>query len=629
MHLGIKNIIGGAKKFLFGDGSYSYNIIVDKTSEIPVSGGFTNSNFNAHGQCTYANLMNGVLQEPYGCDTPSDTGPFSLDINFSSATALTKIRFYNWANTERLKDFRVWAYISGAWQKVALTAVSEGGIIRATDEGQVSNANGWVAAEFEVTIATSFRLEFLNTWGIGDANAYLTEVKVYGPVQPQASYSAALGNIAATGTFSITGTQWNGGAYPATNIFNGVLNDWGILDAVANSCFNWDFGRAVEMQKVRILLYGGAANAHNIVAEYSDNGTAWSVGYNVGYVPQDTVFHDYPLTTAGAHRYWRLRNTAAVIFELSEVQWIEQVTVQNCIVVTGAATVAPDPDTGASVFSCQNLVIDGGTLAPTTNCKGLIGIVSGSVRCINGGRIHIDRLGKAGNFGNLTVLDLVPQRIKRKLRGWDSFVLVGEGSAGGAGRSVGNISGPGGTGSAATLSLQSGGGGGGGGGDNSGGWAPGANGGKGGPCCGGAGGGAGGQPGAAGTTGDYGGPGGSAGSNASYGSGGGAGDPVGTSQGPAASAPIGAGGGLLLLATPAVSIASGCVCSADGGTGGNVTPPGAGGGGAGGGVVLIVTNSGGYSNAGTVRASGGAGGTCPGYSPGGAGGAGSVNTFTV
>lgn len=449
-------------------------------------------------------------------------------------------------------------------------------------------------------------------------------------LQPQASSTAVLGNIAATGTFSITGTQWNGGAYPATQIFNGVNSDWGILDAVANSSFNWDFGRAVEMQKVRLLLYGGAYNAHDIYAEYSDNGVAWSVGNHIGYPAQDQAFHDYALGPAvGAHRYWRLRNASTTIFELSEVQWIEQVQLQNCIVITGAATVAPDATTGASVFTAQNVLIDGGTLAPSTNSKGLIGIVSESIRLINGGGVSMTGKGVYdAAHPDTPVLSLVPVGIGRKLKSaaWSGLVLKGAGASGAAARTTG---GAGLTGAAGGAWMT--GGGGSGGVQNSG---TSGRGGCGGPFSGGPGGGGitnGGtlHYGASGKDGqDYGGHGGDGWTDAGDYGGGGAGNPggKGTQGGAAQPGYDGAtgAGGVLLLASPAISLASGCVVQADGMTGGS-SPHGCGGG-SGGGLVGLA-HGGAYSNNGTVRANGGLGGS--GGAAGGPGGVGSVNTFTL
>ena len=319
-------------------------------------------------------------------------------------------------------------------------------------------------------------------------------------------------------------------------------------------------------------------------------------------------------------------NPAAVAYKSEVITADKQV-----VVVTGAATVAPDAVTGASVVMCDALVVDGAsaTLTPSTNSKGLIILAKSGVRVMNGGKINIDLLGKAGNFGNITPWDLVPAalRAKLKLSALTAYTLLGEGASGGArGSGTGR---PGTTGTAAS-SMQAGGGGGGGP-DPVGGAVYCGAGGKGGPCCGGAGGGGSWSGGAVSNpdAGSYGGPAGN-GVGDQNGAGGGAGNPVGTNQG-GGTAPRGAGGGFLLLCTPSASIASGCIVSADGAQGGNAVVNGGGGAGAGGGIVLIITNSGGYSNAGTIRAAGGVGGTTPGgyNNAGGAGGAGSVNTYTV
>jgi|GEM_PF-1768326 len=307
-----------------------------------------------------------------------------------------------------------------------------------------------------------------------------------------------------------------------------------------------------------------------------------------------------------------------------------------CIVVTGAATVAPDAETGASGVMCNVLVVDGGSLKPSTNSKGLFVFAKTGVLTLNAGTISTTWMGKAGNLGDIPALPLVPASIRRKIKNptLDACILVGEGAAGGPG--VAAVAGRN-NGYAASLPLQAGGGGSGG----SWGVTPGGNGGKGGPCAGGAGGGGNSYTaGAGGNAGDYGGPGGNAmtGNAGNCNSGGGAGDGVGTSDVPIGSvspAP-GAGGAPLFLVSPVVNIASGTIVQADGSRGTDCVGVGGGysmgGGGAGGGIVGIITLTGGYTNNGTVRASGGAGGQVTGASgiyPGGAGGAGSVNILSV
>jgi len=299
--------------------------------------------------------------------------------------------------------------------------------------------------------------------------------------------------------------------------------------------------------------------------------------------------------------------------------------IDGVITITGAATIVPDAETGASVVMCDWLIVDGAgaSLSASTNNKGLIIYAKSGIQCLNGGRIHNDKLGKAGNFGDLTAYGLTPVALQGKLKqaAVEAYVVSGEGAAGANARSVANATLGGNTGSAAS-SMQTGGGGGGGI------WCEGSayvgSGGKGGPCCGGAG--SGGtravSGGGSANAGDYGGP-GTDGGVYIGGVGGGAGDPVGAGF---PSAPgTGPGGGLLMLFSRALLISSGCIVSADGAAGGAGTYVGGGGGG--GGIVSIVTLTDGYANSGTVRASGGAGGTGS-YAVGGAGGAGSVNILT-
>jgi hypothetical protein len=310
-------------------------------------------------------------------------------------------------------------------------------------------------------------------------------------------------------------------------------------------------------------------------------------------------------------------------------------TYRDCLVVTGAATVAPDAETGAAVFFCRSLVLDGAAASLTagTNCKGLLGFAQEGIVLLNGAKVHMNALGRAGNFGDLAPAALIPVRwrgrvVPGRLAAWTA---VGEGAAGAARKVVSGAWSAGNTGAAAPDgSLRTGGGGSGTAGCSVTGWS--GSGGKGGPCCGGAGSGAfvGEAAGSSGDAGDSGGPGSAGAYNTqARGVGGGAGDPAGASNGGAAAAG-GAGGGLLMLFAPRLSIASGCIVSADGAAGGNyATGNGGGGGGAGGGCVCLVTSPGGYANGGTVRASGGSGGAGSSGYNGGPGGVGSVNTFAI
>ena len=258
------------------------------------------------------------------------------------------------------------------------------------------------------------------------------------------------------------------------------------------------------------------------------------------------------------------------------------------------------------------------------------------IYCRNGGRIHVDGLGKAGAFGNLTPYSLIPVRLRASIapRRHAQFVLSAAGAAGGirASRDEGvYVAGHAG---AAAGTMQTGGGGGGAVNTLPGDF--GGAGGAGGPLCGGAASGGGHNAGGGAISADagaYGGPGTKGrGVSATYSASSGAGNPPGGADTYCEAALLG-GGGLLALFSPAIDIDSGCICSADGAQGGLMASPGYWhfpGGSAGGGLVCAATRPGGWRNRGTVRALGGAAVPgCQGLYNGGPGGAGSVNIFEV
>lgn len=435
-------------------------------------------------------------------------------------------------------------------------------------------------------------------------------------LQPQASYNFYGPDLAPTATLSQVGTT-NGGYVRGYLVDGNNSTGAGLSGADTNNRYIFDYGTAKRIRRVVTSCNFGSTSVTNRLA-YSDDGTNWTTVQDIT-TPLGSSFTTTDIADVGEHRYWSLSFIANAL-QYTTVQMHEYHTLTDCIVITGAATVAPDGTTGASAFSCKNLVIDGASasLTSSTNSKGLIGLVSGKAFWLNGAKTHMDKLGKAGNFGNLTVFNLTPTSMNSKLKNnLAAHIVLGEGAAG-ASSAAGTKTGlPG----AAAGAMRTGGGGTGS--IGSSGTRAGTNvGGKGGPCCGGAGAGGGTWEGSIymGDGGDYGGPGGGGnGWNTSMT--GGAGDPLGGST--AGYYPEGAGGGLLFLACPAIFIAAGCIVSADGARGGIATTSHAGGS-AGGGCVVLVTLPGGYTNLGTVRAAGGAG-----VNGAGAGGAGSVNILTV
>ncbi|OIO05797.1 MAG: hypothetical protein AUJ49_00840 [Desulfovibrionaceae bacterium CG1_02_65_16] len=295
----------------------------------------------------------------------------------------------------------------------------------------------------------------------------------------------------------------------------------------------------------------------------------------------------------------------------------------RCIVITNTATVVPDAYTGAAVWMAHNVALIGASasLSAAANCKGMLGFVSGLTALREGAHLHMDKLGKAGAFGDLSPDMLLPARLRRRISCGQlkSYRVKGEGAEGGAGVYDNSIYGSHGRTPAPAGPMQTGGGG-------SGACSHGTSGhaGKGGPCCGGAG--SGGVDAATGpNAGDFGGPGGDGKSGNGYPVCGGGGDPVGVGAGNSTYARPGqgAGGGLLGLFTRHIDIAASCVVSADGAAGGAIAGTTACGGSTGGGCVFIVTIPGGYTIRGTVRA---AGGTTGASAPGGVG---SVNIFEL
>lgn len=632
MHLGIKNIIGGAKKYLFGDGSYSQNIVISRAPT--VTAGMLSQGGLSVGNLAYLLDSNASA---FHCDGSGVGSWLQIDFGVGNAKELT-----SWAYTMSATNFHAlwniqWSDNGTVWT-TAYTGLQCNGVTYASCSFSGAGAHRyWRSYKTDAAVTGSWIDHLTLTERVvlqpqsyqpttdimPTATANVTGNWTYSAISEYSgtpAYCAA--NNTAPGSSGVNYTTWNSTSTSAPAWWQAAKNN-GVPETIgAYRIWNGSTPRCPTAFQLWGSNTGAFAGEHTVLDTRS--GLVWATN-------EAKTFN---LAATATFLYYRIYMTAGnsdSYYNLGEVEFFPA-PIPDCVVVTGAATVAPDAGTGASVFTATNVAVDGGSLAPSTNSKGLIGFVSGSVRCYNGGRIHIDKLGKAGNLGNLTVLDLVPASIKRKLKNsLASFVVLGEGAAGApAGTPTASAAGPGYNGSAATA-MQTGGG------ASGQVQSTGASGtafnpgGKGGPCCGGAG--SGGEywgdsvPSYRGPAGAYGGPGG-AGGHPSYGASG-PGDPPGTGG---ALQATGAGGGLLMLFTPLLSLASGCIVSADGagGTTNTGTWP-LNSGGAGGGCVVAVTSPGGYINNGTVRANGGVG-TPNSYGatmkPGN-GGAGSVNIFTV
>jgi hypothetical protein len=520
----------------------------------------------------------------------------------------------------------------GTWTKIPIVAIT-GGTLTNGDEATLDAVTGaGTAANATLTLGgttvyKAVRLRF-TTSAWSDNWAEVREWEMDEVLQPKDYFlkNSTKTTIAASQATALGGVSY----FSAPTLVDGVLTDTSVQCFYAGTAVGSGFGidMLVPIDLAMLRVYhnvGGATVYFNV--DYSDNNSTWT---NAGSfsAPGGGVWSGLTLTTSvGKHRYWRcVLNTvqASNSAWLAELEIYEGTVLSNALVVNSAITLTPDTETGAAVLMAQNLVIDGGSLTASTNCKGLIGFIEGQFVMMNGATMHMNSKGKAGNFGDLTAYDLTPTALKRKLNRTKlgKYVVRGEGAAGGAavtlnGSAVGN-----GNAGSAGGSMQTGGGG------------TGASNsgttyqvmlnaaGKGGPCCGGAGSGGWSTSGAATdvSAGPYGGPGGPGYGTAA----GGAGDPVGTGS---SGSGLGQGGGLLMLFAKAISIASGCTVSSDGaGSAGAGISHGVGGP-AGGGCVALVSGPGGYANTGTVRANGGASAAAANGQTSGTGGAGSTNIF--
>ena len=443
--------------------------------------------------------------------------------------------------------------------------------------------------------------------------------------------------------FANTAADWN--IYSIAQMLDGsTANATGCCpDARVTADFKMDFGLPYAMTKVGMYVNNVVHPGDTWGVWWSDDGVTytrvatWAPPASIGWGYTSWAY-------AGIHRYWKAAieiNTASANSYFTELEWY--FTALNAIYITGAATVAPDSNTGAAVFSAQNVVVDGAgaSLKPSMACKGLLGFVSGQVSYINGAGASMSALGKGGAFGDVNPYDLAPLAIRRKLSRAKlaPFTMKGQGAAPGARctnsatngtawyaptpAAAGPMQTGGGVGGAIVSNVQ---------------MAPGSRGGCGGPCCGGScGGGIQEVAVARGTLPDAADFGGKAGDYVETGSsiyawGGAPGDPLGTTgvYGTATQA-SGPGGGVLWLLSPQVFVGPSSILQADGPVGGAGISAsylvGAPGGGAG--AIVIGTSPGGLTNLGTIRANGGLAGSGGFNGNANPGGMGSVNLLTV
>ena len=137
--------------------------------------------------------------------------------------------------------------------------------------------------------------------------------------------------------------------------------------------------------------------------------------------------------------------------------------IPDCIVITGAATVAPDAVTGTAYCQGLSLVLVGATasLSASTHCKGLFAMFRSGIHFRDGAGASMTGKGLPGQvLADPALIDLVPEQYARKLKrpAWSALLLQKCGALGAAART--GTAGPGYTGSPGGA-WQTGGGGGG------------------------------------------------------------------------------------------------------------------------------------------------------------------------
>lgn len=431
-------------------------------------------------------------------------------------------------------------------------------------------------------------------------------------LQPQESYVGYLSNIATTGTASAS-SYYSASYLPAYAIDGDTTQSGGWQSATV--CPQWlrvTLPAAKAVGKYNIILSNSAAFAPSTweLQGSNDDGATWTtLDTRSGQTFSNGVMNYYTIPTAnvGAYKDYRLYITVGgsnpAYPYLTELQLIEAVVATNAIVVTGAATVAPDAVTNCAFAQGSTLVLDGATAAinPSTYCRGLF-LAFDRVVFLNGAKASMTGLGFPGQVtGEISLYDLIPSAYQRKFKSTlKRYILSNDGAAGGLGVAGGN-------GQTGANAVGKTGGGGGGGCDN---YSPGAPGGDGsyGTCfCGGSAGGGGpswADPDTAGDAAPYGGQGGVGGSGPTWKGGGGAGRPAGASGGSDAAAGSLGAGGLLVILARSLEGSTGTVEN-KGMAGGrsNTTGYAGPGGGSGGGLTYLLTNT--DTFAGTVTCAGG------------------------
>ena len=128
-----------------------------------------------------ADLRNGVTSDTWAVYSNNETN-YAVGYVFGETRNFSKFRFFNFATTDRVKDFILEKSIDGGtnWTKIVITGWADGATARNTDEGTASNANAWNTVTFAITTGNAIRARFTSTQTPGgDANAGISELQVF------------------------------------------------------------------------------------------------------------------------------------------------------------------------------------------------------------------------------------------------------------------------------------------------------------------------------------------------------------------------------------------------------------------------------------------------------------------
>ena len=132
------------------------------------------------GSNNLAGMRDGGVASYAGYSLNGYENDWSYGYDFTLSYTVTSIRFYSVATSERVRYFLIEQWNGSAWVKVPIKSWSDGATAYSSTEGQAANADGWNSVTFAPVSASKFRIRFTGSWNVGDGNAGLSEMEMYG-----------------------------------------------------------------------------------------------------------------------------------------------------------------------------------------------------------------------------------------------------------------------------------------------------------------------------------------------------------------------------------------------------------------------------------------------------------------